>query len=83
MINRQMSEWLGRVAREYAVLSIMGPRQSGKTTLARTMFKDYDYARRTRCNGATSAADAWRTRDAWDASLSRVAHSSGLHASHL
>lgn len=43
MIKRQMSEWLGRVAREYAVLSIMGPRQSGKTTLARTMFKDYDY----------------------------------------
>ena len=43
MIKRQMSEWLGRVAKEYAVLSIMGPRQSGKTTLARTMFKDYDY----------------------------------------
>ena len=33
MIRRQMSGWLGRMAREYAVLSIMGPRQSGKTNL--------------------------------------------------
>ena len=43
MIKRQMTEWLEAMAREYAVISIMGPRQSGKTTLARMLFPDYGY----------------------------------------
>ena len=43
MIKRQMSGWLGRMAKEYAVLSIMGPRQSGKTTLARSAFPKHGY----------------------------------------
>ena len=43
MIKRQMAEWLSQIATEYAVISIMGPRQSGKTTLAKDLFRDYDY----------------------------------------
>ena len=43
MIKREISDWLKTMAREYAVLSIMGPRQSGKTTLAKTLFPDYGY----------------------------------------
>ena len=43
MIQRQMAEWLKIMAREYAVVSIMGPRQSGKTTLAKMLFPDYGY----------------------------------------
>ena len=43
MIKRQMAGWLGKMAKEYAVLSIMGPRQSGKTTLARSVFSNYGY----------------------------------------
>ena len=43
MIKRQMAGWLGKMAKEYAVLSIMGPRQSGKTTLARSVFPNYGY----------------------------------------
>ena len=43
MIQRQMAKWLKMVAREYAVISIMGPRQSGKTTLAKMLFPDYGY----------------------------------------
>lgn len=43
MIKRQMAEWLKMMAREYAVVSIMGPRQSGKTTLAKMLFPDYGY----------------------------------------
>ena len=38
-----MAGWLGKMAKEYAVLSIMGPRQSGKTTLARSVFSNYGY----------------------------------------
>ena len=34
MIQRKIAKWLAEVAKEYAVVSIMGPRQSGKTTLA-------------------------------------------------
>ena len=43
MTNRRMAVWLKEAAREYAVLSIMRPRQSGKTTLAKMLFPDYGY----------------------------------------
>ena len=43
MTNRRIAVWLKEAAREYAVLSIMGPRQSGKTTLAKMLFPDYGY----------------------------------------
>ena len=43
MIRRQIGEWLKMMAQEYAVISIMGPRQSGKTTLAKMLFPDYGY----------------------------------------
>ena len=45
MIKRQMAEWLKTMACEYAVVSIMGPRQSGKTTLAKMLFPDYWYVK--------------------------------------
>ncbi|MPM69239.1 hypothetical protein SDC9_116183 [bioreactor metagenome] len=34
---------LARVAKQFPVITIIGPRQSGKTTLAQTHFSDYDY----------------------------------------
>lgn len=43
MTTRKIAAWLKDAAREYAVLSIMGPRQSGKTTLAKMLFPDYGY----------------------------------------
>ena len=43
MIKRQLSEKLAETAKKYPVLTITGPRQSGKTTLARYVFKDYQY----------------------------------------
>lgn len=46
MIQRQIGEWVEKMAREYAVISIMGPRQSGKTTLAKELFPDYGVLRR-------------------------------------
>ncbi len=43
MITRDISEELIRSATEYPVVTILGPRQSGKTTLARMTFPDKPY----------------------------------------
>ncbi|MDR3175678.1 MAG: ATP-binding protein [Desulfovibrio sp.] len=43
MITRNISEELLRCAAEYPVVTILGPRQSGKTTLARMTFPDKPY----------------------------------------
>ena len=43
MITRDISEELIRSAAEYPVVTILGPRQSGKTTLARMTFPDKPY----------------------------------------
>ncbi len=43
MITRDISEELRRSAAEYPVVTILGPRQSGKTTLARMTFPDKPY----------------------------------------
>ena len=42
-INRLIDSELKRCALYFPVVSILGPRQSGKTTLAKTFFKDYTY----------------------------------------
>lgn len=43
MIDREMRAKLLELANQYPILSISGPRQSGKTTLARITFPDYEY----------------------------------------
>ncbi len=43
MIKRQMAPELIQAAKEYPVVTIIGPRQSGKTTLAKMTFPEYDY----------------------------------------
>ncbi|NCD35347.1 MAG: ATP-binding protein [Spartobacteria bacterium] len=43
MIKRDIHEELLLCSREYPVVTITGPRQAGKTTLARTTFPDYKY----------------------------------------
>ncbi len=43
MIKRELSGKLKEASKKYPVLTITGPRQSGKTTLARYVFKDYQY----------------------------------------
>jgi len=42
-IERQISDYVNKVAGMYPVVTICGPRQSGKTTLARHLFPTYDY----------------------------------------
>ena len=43
MIQRQLSKAIRNTIKQYPILSITGPRQSGKTTLLRNMFSDYRY----------------------------------------
>lgn len=43
MIKRRVENELKKTAKEYPVVTIVGPRQSGKTTLARSFFSDHTY----------------------------------------
>ncbi|MBI9098811.1 MAG: AAA family ATPase, partial [Spirochaetaceae bacterium] len=44
MVKRIITKELEITAGEYPVITIIGPRQSGKTTLAKMSFPEYDYA---------------------------------------
>ncbi len=43
MIAREQSEYIKKLANSYPVVTITGPRQSGKTTLAKALFPAYEY----------------------------------------
>ena len=43
MIKRAIEEKLKAAAKKYPVITLTGPRQSGKTTLLKYVFPDYDY----------------------------------------
>jgi len=43
MINRKASKKLSLLAKEYGVVSVTGPRQSGKTTLVKEHFPNHQY----------------------------------------
>lgn len=43
MIQRKLEKKLKDLSQKYPVISITGPRQSGKTTIARKLFPDYQY----------------------------------------
>jgi len=43
MINRNISKEIKLLAKEFPIVAILGPRQSGKTTIAKHIFKDYKY----------------------------------------
>ena len=43
MLRRTLAAKLREAVRRYPVVSVTGPRQSGKTTLVRNVLKGYDY----------------------------------------
>ncbi len=43
LIHRELSEKLVSLSKSFPVISLTGPRQSGKTTLVRKTFDDYRY----------------------------------------
>lgn len=44
MIQRSISKEIEKMAKKMPVIGILGPRQSGKTTLVRSLFASYPYA---------------------------------------
>jgi predicted AAA+ superfamily ATPase len=43
MIKRQLQSKLTSLSKQFPVISVIGPRQSGKTTLVKTTFPKYQY----------------------------------------
>jgi predicted AAA+ superfamily ATPase len=43
MLNRTLAKKLKEAAKQYPVVTLTGPRQSGKTTLVKMAFPDYEY----------------------------------------
>lgn len=43
MIPRHLSKYILKFAKQYPIIAIVGPRQSGKTTLAKALFPKYTY----------------------------------------
>ncbi|MBI9097517.1 MAG: ATP-binding protein [Spirochaetaceae bacterium] len=43
MINRQLEDELNSLKNEFPIIAILGPRQSGKTTISQKVFPDYEY----------------------------------------
>ncbi len=43
MIKRQIEDYLIYLSKCYPIVTVVGPRQSGKTTLAKKCFSQYNY----------------------------------------
>ncbi len=43
MIDRQIEREIKILKNEFPIIAILGPRQSGKTTLSKKIFNDYEY----------------------------------------
>jgi len=43
MIDRNIQSTIKKYSREYPVIAVVGPRQSGKTTLVKNIFRNYKY----------------------------------------
>ena len=43
MITRHLNSFVREMATQYPIVAVTGPRQSGKTTLCRSLFPGYDY----------------------------------------
>lgn len=43
MISRHLSRYILQYSKQYPILALVGPRQSGKTTLVKSLFPNYKY----------------------------------------
>ncbi len=64
MIGRSAAESFRRLLSYYPVVVVAGPRQSGKTTLTRTVLPDWPYATLEdpdRTDPRSTAGDSWES----------------------
>ena len=57
MIKRDISKILDKLSGKYPVITITGPRQSGKTTIVQSFYRGYDYINLEHPNTAYQAAE--------------------------
>lgn len=57
MIQRRISERIAKLAHAYPVVTVTGPRQSGKTTLVRSLFPEWAYVNLESLSARTFAAE--------------------------
>lgn len=57
MINRILSKKITDMAKVFPVITLTGPRQSGKTTLIRHLFKEYEYVNLENLNDLHAVQD--------------------------
>lgn len=57
MITRHLTDAILKYAKQYPILALVGPRQSGKTTLVQTLFPSYKYLSLENLNLRRSAAE--------------------------
>lgn len=64
MIRRTIERKLLELKNQFPILAILGPRQSGKTTLARTLFPNYrsDYLKKRYHHGLPPNVYFWRDK---------------------
>jgi uncharacterized protein len=43
MINHDLTKHLKEAAQQFSAVAVIGPRQSGKTTIVQTVFKNHHY----------------------------------------
>jgi len=55
MIYRNITPYIQKLAKKMPIIAITGPRQSGKTTLAKAIFHDYEYVSLENLNMRTLA----------------------------
>lgn len=59
MFKREISEELASLAKDYPVVTVLGPRQSGKTTLVRHVFADMPYVNLEEIDSRISKKMKW------------------------
>ncbi len=57
-LHRRLTSTLIQAAKQFPVVFLTGPRQSGKTTLLRNIFPDFKYLCRT---GYTESCEHWQS----------------------
>ena len=60
MYNRELKTKLLELSQTWSIISVTGPRQSGKTTLCKMAFPEYEYVNLERATTRALVEQDWR-----------------------